>query len=79
VRKRAIAEISVTEAIKRQWPFSFRSNDLDTVGEPYRKDDLQQLVVIVAATPALGGLRELEDHGQRSLVRETSLRTRTMR
>jgi hypothetical protein len=54
---------------------SFRSNVLDTVGEPYSEDNFRQLVVTVETAPAsLGGLRELEDHCQRSLVRETSLR-----
>src|SRR3982074_2963207 len=51
-----------------------RSDDLDSVGELYIEDDFRQLVVAVETTPAfLGGLGELEDHGERSLVRETSL------
>ena len=52
---------------------SLRSDDLDSVGELYTEDDFRQLVVTVEATPAfLGGLGELEDHGERGLVRETS-------
>ena len=53
---------------------SLRSDDLDSVGELYTEDDFRQLVVAVEATPAvLGGLGELEDHGERGLVRKTSL------
>ena len=53
---------------------SLRSDDLDSVGELYTEDDFRQLVVAIEATPAfLGGLGELEDHGERGLVRETSL------
>ena len=48
-----------------------RSDDLDSVSELYTQDDFRQLVVTVETAPAsLGGLRELEDHGQRSLSRE---------
>ena len=55
---------------------SLRSNGLDSVGELYTEDEFRQLVVTVETTPAfLGGLGELEDHRQRGLVRETSLRT----
>jgi hypothetical protein len=51
-----------------------RSDDLDSVGEPYTEDELRQLVVAVEASPApLGGLGEFEDHGERGLVGETSL------
>ena len=47
----------------------------DTVDELYTEDQLRQLVVAVEAAPALlGRLGELEDHGERRLVRETSLR-----
>ena len=54
---------------------SLRSDDLDSVGEPYTEDDFRQLVVTIETTPAfLGSLGELEDHGERGLVRETSLR-----
>ena len=53
---------------------SLRSDDLDSVGELYSEDDFRQLVVTVETTPAfLGGLGELEDHGERGLVRETTL------
>jgi hypothetical protein len=54
---------------------SFRSDNLDSVGELYTEDNFGQLVVTIEATPAsLGGLGELEDHGERGLVREASLR-----
>jgi hypothetical protein len=51
-----------------------RSDDLDSVGEPYTEDQLRQPVVAIEAPPApLGGLGEFEDHGERGLVGETSL------
>src|ERR1700704_6129473 len=54
---------------------SLRSGDLDSVGELYTEYDFRQLVVTIETTPAfLGGLGELEDHGERGLVREASLR-----
>ena len=54
---------------------SLRSSDVDSVGEFYAEDDFRQLVVTIGATPAfLGGLGELEDHRERSLIRKTSLR-----
>jgi hypothetical protein len=53
---------------------SLRSNDLDSVSEPYTKDDFRQLVVTVETAPAsLGSFREFENHRQSGLVRETSL------
>jgi hypothetical protein len=53
---------------------SLQSDDLDSIGELYTEDDFRQLVVSVEATPAcLGGLSELEDHGERGLVGETPL------
>jgi len=53
---------------------SFRSDDLDSVGELYPEDDFGQLVVPVEAPPMfLGGLGELEYHSERSLVRKASL------
>src|SRR5215217_4202449 len=53
---------------------SLRSDDLDSVGELYSEDNFRQLVVTVEAAPAfLGGLGELEDHGECGLVGETSL------
>src|SRR5262249_40268426 len=53
---------------------SLRSDNLDSVGELYTEDDFRQLVVAIEATPTFfGGLGELEDHGERGLVRETSL------
>ena len=55
---------------------SLRSDDLDSVGELYTEDDFRQLVVTVETTPAfLGGLGELEDHGERSLVQTSLERT----
>jgi hypothetical protein len=46
---------------------TLRSDDLDSVGELYPEDDFRQLVVPVEATPMfLGGLGELEYHGERS-------------
>jgi hypothetical protein len=51
---------------------SLRSDDLDSVTELYTENYFPQLDV--AATPAfLVGLGELEDHGERGLVRQTSL------
>src|SRR5262245_39398259 len=48
--------------------------DLDSVGELHSKDNFRQQVVTVETAPALfGGLGELEDHGQRGLVREAAL------
>ena len=53
---------------------SLRSDDLDSVGELYTEYDFRQLVVAIEATPAfLGSLGELEDHGERGLIRKTSL------
>src|SRR4030088_2102491 len=52
---------------------SFRLDDLNSVGEPYTEKYFRQLVVAIEATPVfLGGLGQLEDHGERGLVRETS-------
>jgi hypothetical protein len=54
---------------------SLRSDNFDSVGELYTEGDFGQLAVAIEATPAsLGGVAELEDHGERGLVRETSLR-----
>jgi hypothetical protein len=53
---------------------SLRSDDLDSVGELYTENDFRQLVVAIKAVPAFfGGLGKFEDHGEGSLVRETSL------
>ena len=47
---------------------------LNSVGEPYTENYFRQLVVAIEAAPAfLGCLGEFEDHGERSLVRKTSL------
>jgi hypothetical protein len=52
---------------------SLRFDDFNSVGEPYTENYFRQLVVAIEATPAfLGCLRQLEDHGERGLVRETS-------
>ena len=52
---------------------SFRLDDLNSVGEPYTENYFRQLVVAIEATPVfLGGLGQLEDHGERGLVREAS-------
>ena len=48
----------------------------DPVDELYTGDQLGQLVVFVEAAPAfLGGLGELEDHGERGFVGQASLRS----
>ena len=48
----------------------------DPVDELYTGDQLGQLVVSVEAAPAfLGGLGELEDHGERGFVGQPSLRS----
>jgi hypothetical protein len=53
---------------------SLRSDDLDSVSELYTENDFRQLVVTIETTPAfLGGLGKFEDHGERGLVRKTSL------
>jgi len=53
---------------------SLRSDNLKSGGELYTEDDFRQLVVAVEVTATfLGGLGELEDHGKRSLIGETSL------
>jgi hypothetical protein len=50
-----------------------RSDDFDSGGELYTEDEFQQLAIAVKATPAFfGGLGELEDDGERCLVRRTS-------
>jgi hypothetical protein len=64
--------ILVTEGARRQRPEL--AIDLDYVGEPYTNDFRQLVMTIETAPASLSGLRELEDHGQRGLVRETSLR-----
>jgi len=52
---------------------SLRSDDLDSVIELYTEDDFRQLVVTAETMPTfLGGLCELEDHGESSLVGKTS-------
>jgi hypothetical protein len=53
---------------------SLRFNDLHSVGELYTEDDFRQLVVTIEAAPAfLGGLGELEDHGERGPIGQASL------
>jgi hypothetical protein len=57
-----------------------RFDDLNSVVELYSQDDFRQEAVAFEAAPALlGSLRELEDHRQRGLVGEATLRSsRTM-
>jgi hypothetical protein len=44
---------------------SLQSDDLDSVGEIYTENDFRQLVVASETMPTfLGGLCELEDHGE---------------
>lgn len=51
---------------------SVRSDNLDSVGELYTGDNFRQLVVAIEATTSFfGGFGEFEDHGQRSLSRES--------
>jgi hypothetical protein len=53
-----------------------RSDNFDSVGELYTKDDLGELVVTIETAPAFfSGLGKLEDHGERCLVGKTSLGT----
>ena len=53
---------------------SLRCDNVDSVGELYPEDNFRQLAVAIEPTPTfLGGLGELEDHGERGPVRETSL------
>ena len=48
---------------------SLRSDDLDSVVELYTEDNFRQLVVTAETIPTfLGGLCELEDHGEGGLV-----------
>jgi hypothetical protein len=43
-----------------------RSDNLDSASALYTEDNFRQLIVAIEATPAfLGGLGELEDHGER--------------
>jgi hypothetical protein len=50
--------------------------DLDAVGELYTLDQLRQLVVASEPMPVfLRGVGQLEDHGERGLVREAAFRS----
>ena len=50
------------------------ADDLDPVSELHTLDQFWQLVVAVDPAPTLlGALDKLEDHGERSLVRQTAL------
>lgn len=52
---------------------SLRAEVFDSVVELYTEDDFRQLVVAAETMPAvLGGLCELEDHGERGLVRKAA-------
>jgi hypothetical protein len=56
---------------------SLRSDNLDSIAELYTEDDFRQLVVAIEATPtSFGSLGELEDHGERGLVRERDILAR---
>ena len=62
---------------------SLRFDDLNSVDEPYTENYFRQLVVAIEATPAfLGGLGQLEDHGERGLFErhplERTVRWRTV-
>ena len=58
---------------------SLRSDNFDSVGELYTKDDLGELVVTIETAPAFfSGLGKLEDHGECCLVGKTPLE-RTVR
>jgi hypothetical protein len=49
------------------------ADDLDPVSELHTLDQFWQLVVAVDPTPTLlGALDQLEDHGERGLVRQTA-------
>jgi hypothetical protein len=51
-----------------------RSDDRNSAADFYSQDDFRQVVTTIAATPTfLGGFGELEDHGERGLVRQISL------
>src|ERR1700720_1266370 len=66
-------ELSLNLGDGRGQAASFRLDDLNSVGESYPENYFRQLVVAIEATPVfLGGLGQLEDHGERGLVRETS-------
>jgi hypothetical protein len=53
-----------------------RCDDLNPVVELYSEDDFrQQAVAFEVALALLGGLGELEDHGQCSLVGEATFRS----
>jgi hypothetical protein len=49
------------------------ADDLDPISELHTPDQFWQPVVAVDPTPTLlGALDKLEDHGERSLVRQTA-------
>ena len=53
----------------RRQRLELRYDDLDSVVELYTEDNFRQLVVAAETMPTfLGGLCELEDHGERGLV-----------
>jgi len=58
---------------------SLRSDNFDSVGELYTKDDLGELVVTIETAPAFfSGLGKLENHGERCLVGKTSVCTQNL-
>jgi hypothetical protein len=51
-----------------------RSDNLNSVSEPYTQYDFRQLAVAVEPSPTfLGSLDEFEQHRERGLIREASL------
>ena len=75
--KRDIAQVGEVESYRRILVMSevrrqrleLRYDDLDSVVELYTEDNFRQLVVAAETMPTfLGGLCELEDHGERGLV-----------
>src|SRR3954468_15153230 len=54
---------------------SFSADVFDPIGERDTADHLRQVVVTIEPSPALlGGFGQLEDHGERGLVRQAALR-----
>ena len=53
---------------------SLSADDLDAIGEGDPADHLRQVVVTIEPSPALlGGLGQLENQGERGLVRQAAL------
>jgi hypothetical protein len=76
VRLQRFAACGLTSRSGPEKPHAFAGppRQAQTVCEPYPEDDFRQLVVPVETTPAsFRSLRDLKDHGERGLVRETPL------